>query len=341
MTATDKIAIPILGDELKSRVKIALFMILSLQLSMVISPPIQNVAVLMTLAALVDLVSISIIAKICNNKNVGRDINELNLYSVIIHLIAIPAYYYTEIPTEYHNYAIWFLFGLAILRLFYFGKKTEDNDYQGLPTFGLLGYFRKAIAKTRQMPFKYYPDILFFGSAVPLWFIIFQTNEQAITITVIGAMLFIYLISDAIKKQATNTRHIELSEDETRLLEIFKSKSSREKALILSHAGTGFAAIAAEAEINKAKQIDDAKYLGYKIAAGTLLVLLIALAASTFGGIPQARSDYYRFGYKQGFLDAKEGKRQLTAAERERHVACHLHDQQTNPPGPSDPFCNE
>ena len=165
-------------------------------------------------------------------------------------------------------------------------------------------------------------------------------------------MLFVYFIVTTINKQqiatqaayaqtAPNGNKIGLNPEEAMLLRIFNSRSSGEKALILNHAGTGFAAIAAEAEINKAKQIDDAKYLGYKIASGTLLVVLIALAASTLGGIPKARSDYYRFGYKQGFLDAKEGKRQLTAAERERHVACHLHDQQTNPPGPRDPFCNE
>ena len=98
---------------------------------------------------------------------------------------------------------------------------------------------------------------------------------------------------------------------------------------------------AAEAEIAKAKQIDDVKFLGYKITTLSLLVFLVLLGFSTFGGMPKARSEYYRFGYKQGFLDAKEGKRQLTAAERERHVTCHLYDQQINPPGSRDPFCAE
>ena len=183
----------ILKNELKCRIKIGLFMLLVFQLSLVIYPPIHNVALMMALAILVDTSSIAIIAKFAKDKSVAKDINEFNLYGIILHILGIIAYY-SGISSDYHNNGIWFLFALTIFRLFYFGKKSQDGDYQGLPQLGVLEYLQRKLSSLKIFS-KYQSEILFFGSAIPLWFIMWRTNDQSITITVIGLMLFIYFMA--------------------------------------------------------------------------------------------------------------------------------------------------
>lgn len=180
-------------NECKTRLKIGFFMILVWQLSLIIYPPSMSIYLMMVIAVLIDTASISIISKFATNKNVSRDINEINLYAIILHIFVVVTYY-CGIKSDYHNYGIWFLFGLTILRLFYFGKKTESGDYGGFPQLGLLEYIQKRIS-TKNPLNKYQSEILFFGSAIPLWFIMWRTNEQSITITVIGLMLFIYFMT--------------------------------------------------------------------------------------------------------------------------------------------------
>lgn len=181
-------------DELKVRAKIALFMVLVWQLSLIVYPPKMSAELILVIGTLIDIVSISIIFKLAGDTSIARDINEINLYSILVHLIEIPVYSFTTISTEYHRNAIWFLFILTLLRLFYFGKKTQDGDYQGLPQLGILEYLQRKLSSLKLFS-GYQAEILFFGSAIPLWFIIWRTNDPAITITVIGEMLFVYFMT--------------------------------------------------------------------------------------------------------------------------------------------------
>jgi hypothetical protein len=179
-----------------------------------------------------------LVFRLARGRNIANDINELSFYALLIHLIEIPLFNYTTISSDYHNNAIWILFGLSMVRLMYFGQKTENADYSGLPRFGILGYCQRYFSKITKAPFKYCADILFFGSALPLWFIIYKTNDQAVTITIIGLMLFIYFISDVIKTQSesvakANANQPNLKADEALLLKLYNEKSIAEKADIL------------------------------------------------------------------------------------------------------------
>jgi hypothetical protein len=194
-------------DELRVRAKIGLFMALVWQLVLVALPPIKSAASIMIVTSLVDVTSMVVINRFCGERRIGRDINELTFYGVLLHIIAIPAYYYTEIPVEFHNNGIWILFIVSIGRLAYFGKQTEDGDYKGLPAFGLLACIQKVYAehlKRDKKAFHHWSEVLFFGSAAPLWFIMWRTNDQSITITVIGLMVFIYLVTGVLQKRESN-----------------------------------------------------------------------------------------------------------------------------------------
>jgi hypothetical protein len=183
-----------------------MFMILEWQLTRIVISPLKNAGLMLVLYSLIEIVSIIIILRFCGPRNIGRDINEFNMYALLLHIITIPTYYYTDIPAEYHSNGIWALFIASLVRLSYFGKIDESGDYKGLPAFGLFAKVQKlysAHVKKDRRAFQHWPDILFFGSALPLWFIMWKTNDQSITITVIGLMLFIYFITDSIKQKDT------------------------------------------------------------------------------------------------------------------------------------------
>lgn len=193
-------------EELKIRLNIGVFMILGWPLTRIVSLPLKNAGLMLVLYSLIEIVSIIIILRFCGQRNIGRDINELNVYALLLHIITIPTYYYTNIPVEYHRNGIWALLIAALVRLSYFGKLDENGDYKGLPAFGLFAKVQQlysAHIKKDRHAFQHWPDILFFGSALPLWFIIWKTNDQSITITAIGLMLFIYFITDSIKQKDT------------------------------------------------------------------------------------------------------------------------------------------
>ena len=204
--AQQEAELPSLTNELKTRAKIGLLMLLAMQMSLVVNSSINNISVLMVLASLMEIVTIVIISRFAGQSNVARDFNEFSFYALILHLIEIPVFYYTDLSSDFHNNGAWILFGLGGLRLFYFGPKTAGGDYQGLPTFGLLAHVQNELAKTQKIAFKYWSEILFFGAAIPLWFIVWRTNDQEVSLTIIVLMLFIYFMSDTFKRGALAAR---------------------------------------------------------------------------------------------------------------------------------------
>jgi hypothetical protein len=102
-----------LTNELKTRAKIGLLMLLAMKMSLVVNPSINNISVLMVLASLMEIASIVIISRFAGHSNVARDFNEFSFYALILHLIEIPVFYYTDLSSDFHNYGAWILFGLG------------------------------------------------------------------------------------------------------------------------------------------------------------------------------------------------------------------------------------
>jgi hypothetical protein len=149
-----------------------------------------------------------VIPALFGNKSIIRDINELNFYALLFHLMYL-AVYLQEISAIYHNVAVKTLLVLSVLRLVYFGPRTADGDFKGMGVFGILGHVRQLLQLRLQgnknaFP-KYWSHLLFFGSAVPLWFIMMRSSDFFVTGTVAGLMVFIFVMANTMQIELTKT----------------------------------------------------------------------------------------------------------------------------------------
>ena len=119
-----------------------LFVFLCWQCAKIIIAPVAQGNIQLVLIILFEIPAIVITARAFGNNNVTRDINEINTYAVLFHLLYLP-FYFQGVPAIYHNMAIKGLLGLIALRLLYVGPRTADGDFQGMPVFGLLGHARQ------------------------------------------------------------------------------------------------------------------------------------------------------------------------------------------------------
>ena len=185
--------------EVFDRAKMALFMAISSVAAFFVLKPELGGHIQLIALSLAEISAMVIFTLWFGGKNVTRDINELNFYALMAHLVYLPAYF-NGVSSIYHSTAINILMCLAVVRLLYVGPRTADgSDFKGLPTFGLLGHVQEWLANKEQTRpnaiAKFLPHALFFGSALPLWFIMVRSNDLVVTGTVAGLMLFIYLMA--------------------------------------------------------------------------------------------------------------------------------------------------
>ncbi len=214
-----------LGEELKSRLLIILTFALTWRLGEIISQPITDGVLYLIVVSLLEVSIIILIFRMFGDKSIARDINELNFYALLIHLIAMPLYL-NKVQSEYHNWAISGLFFLGLARMLYFGPRTASGDFKGLPSFGLLSYLRQQYALWQlhnlHSNTNLLPAICFFASAIPLWIITLRTNDPAISASVCVTMIFVFMLarkqtppkqlSDAAKNQLAALSHSDVIE---------------------------------------------------------------------------------------------------------------------------------
>ena len=232
-------------EEIKIRGMIAIFMFLVFKLNSVIAQPIEDEPTKLIVYSLLDLVLIILLPLLFADKRISRDLNELNFYSMLVHLAYLPMYL-QGVRATYHNNAINILLVLFALRLVYFGSKTSDGDFKGFPTFGALGLFR-LWRESHNFTFKFcnhLPSILFFGAAAPLWFISYRSNDTPITMTVVALMMFVFFIATKMNNQNKQIAAEQAAKNESEtankkdadaeaLVKVFNARSATNKALIL------------------------------------------------------------------------------------------------------------
>jgi uncharacterized coiled-coil protein SlyX len=124
----------------------------------------------------------------------------------LAHLVYL-AVYFLDIHYIYHTIAIRTLGCIAIARLLYFGPRTAEGDFKGLPTFGLLGHARlwwqaRTPAHDARID-AYLPNLLFFGSAIPLWVIMVRSHDLLVTMILAVLMSFIFFITKYLQARIT------------------------------------------------------------------------------------------------------------------------------------------
>lgn len=230
--------------EIKIRTIIGIFVFLVWKLSEAMMPQDTDGVTQLVAYSLLNIIAIISISLSSSGKQIARDVSELYCYSTIFHLGYIPLYLNGVQPTV-HSYANQALLILFVVRLIYFRKDPDSEDFKGFPTFGLIGLFRKWQESNHitNQAFNHVPSLLFFGSAAPLIFITARSNDSTVTTTVAGLMLFVYFIASTINKQqiAADTAHtaaankvIENSptDDTTLLREIFNDESRAKQAYV-------------------------------------------------------------------------------------------------------------
>lgn len=297
-------------EEIKIRGMMVIFMFLVFRLNSIlaqlISQPGTNGPLQLLIYSLLDLVSVIFLSLLFKNKRISRDLNELNFYSMLIHLIYIPFYFY-GVRAIYHNTAINILLVAVAIRLVYFGKRTSDGDYQGLPVFGLLGLLRmwySAGSMTLKIKFAHLPSILFFGCAAPLWFIAYTSNDLQVALTVAGLMVFVFFIANQIHKHHVQSENnpIAASPDASLLKELASLQT----------------------------------YKYFTTAFGIALVLVIAFSMVM---VHMKESTFFDRGYQEGYTDGKDGKKPISAEHKEKLLSCYRYDPNTIAASPRDPDC--
>jgi hypothetical protein len=176
----------------------ACFFFLSWACTNFVLRPVPEGHIQLVLVTLLEISVMVITALLFGDRRVVRDINELNAYALLFHL-AYLAFYFFGLDPVYHNTACEVLLCLAVARFLYFGPRTADGDFQGMPVFGLLGHARQwwqARQHGRAERFDaWLPSILFFGSAVPLWGIMICVHDLLVTTVLAVLMSFIFFIS--------------------------------------------------------------------------------------------------------------------------------------------------
>ncbi len=236
-TATKASIFASLGEELKSRLLLIFIFVLSSRLGDIISQPITDGVMYFIVASLLEVSIIIVTFRMFGDKSICRDINELNFYALLAHLIAIP-FYLNSVPSKYHNWALDGVVYLGVARMLYFGPRTQDGDFKGLPNFGLLSFLRQKYVYWQlnhlRSNLNIIPTICFFASAIPLWLITFRTNDPSISVSVCVAMIFVFMLANAQthgKKLngAANAQMAALSRDE--VIDILNQQALTEREM--------------------------------------------------------------------------------------------------------------
>ena len=115
-----------LVNELFFRAKLGLFMFLAWKLAAVTLQPVAAGDVKLVLLCLVEISTMVLLSMLFSDKNISKDLNELNCYALLAHILYLPAYY-QYVPPVYHNTVINVLLSLVAARLVYFGPIDENS----------------------------------------------------------------------------------------------------------------------------------------------------------------------------------------------------------------------
>ena len=254
-------------------------------------------------------------------ESIGRDVNTLKAYAVLLHLAYIP-FYFNDIDVGiYHDYGVRGINGLIVLRLFYFGKRDL------LARIAIIEHSKKWLLDSRWFVNSYINGLtiaVFTICAIPLCTMIYIINTDQMRVTGIAIILFAFFtaIENSSKIRAANA-----------------AKSTLAAAAVAKGSTATIAAQHADAkELVEAKErIKDLtghlKTAGGVIAAGYFICFLMVQ------GEGQKK---FLFGYAFGFADGKSGVKPKAEVRLERLVKCFDRgDGGGGRPPPPDPACKD
>ena len=240
-----------------------------------------------------ELTAIIIFNLLYGMTGVGRDINTLNFYGVVLHLLYIPFYCYGIDLSSEHNNASKCINALIVLRLLL--PLSQDM----LRRIALLEYAKGWFHVNRLFVNQYVNGLtisIFILCALPLFTLIYFINTDQMRMTGIAIVLFAFFIAiESSKKAQQPAEQAKSSPRETTAENTAHSKSP-------SQEGTG-------------------GMRGYVVTllAGVVIIIVINLRPTN-----SQQDRMYKTGYASGYQDGKNGVKPKSSVRLGKMLYCHL-----------------
>jgi hypothetical protein len=251
-----------------------------------------------------ELTVIIIVNLLFGSFSVGRDINTISFYGVLLHLFYMLFYFYGIDVSEYHNNTAKGLNGLIVLRLFYLGNREI------LARIAIIEFSKKSLLAKRWFINSYINGLtvaVFAMCAIPLSTLIYLINTDKMRVTGIAIILFsFYIAINSAKK-------------------IVASGSTEADSPVSATRKDG-TAMMTEEEFT----IFDLRTT-LKILGAFIVVLMAAFPAT----INHYQKLFFDMGYASGFTDAKSNAAPKKEANFETAVKCVMESntRMPKPPG--------
>lgn len=244
--------------------------------------------------------TILIFALLFGQSCAGRDINTLDTWALLAHLIYIPCYASGLQVAEYHNLAIKVINAVIVVRLFYFGQR---EFFVRISIIELAKNWLLTRHPASGAVFNRLTLALFVLCAIPLFTLIYLINTDRMTISGIAIVLFAFYVATSPANRPANPapRNPE-------------------------------AAISGRFQIRRGmlKELRMTNWILTTILILTLLVGWVILGVR--------EKVMFHLGYSAGYQDGKSGAQPKMEVNWERLIRCYGFDGYGKPP-PPDPAC--
>lgn len=253
-------------------------------------------------------------------ENIEHDVNTLNFYALVCHLIFVAFYFYGYQVADYHNYAAKLINGLTVLRLFYFGNREFFSR------IAIIEHCKNWLFDSRCFVNNYINGMtiaLFVLCAIPLFTLIYFINTDQMRVTGIAIILFAFFT--AIEKSDKN-KTAKTSRDATAKI--------NNDVIIQVVMPTNVVAPQGDAK--------DVDFFNIEFFKDTCKMLAIALVLVLAGGqlVMYAREQtMFSLGYASGYTDGKSGAKPKSETDFKKLMRCSFGDQSSKFDSRFDPEC--
>lgn len=279
---------------LQLRAMIFLFFYLSLEFSRLFVFSGVNLYPLMAMWGVVfsELTTIIILHLLYGTTGVGRDVNTLNFYGVVFHLLYIPFYCYgIDFSTEHNNAS-------KCINALIVGRLLLPLSPDLLRRIALLDYAKDWFHAHRLFVSQYVNGLtisIFILCALPLFIMIYLTNTDQMRITGIAIVLFAFFIAIESAKKAAPPA------------EPPQPRSINEEDSALSKAA------------GQEPSFDRREFL-----VTLFVAVIVAFVLVNFRPSDTAKDRAYLTGYASGYSDGKNGVKPKSSVRLNKLLYCQL-----------------
>lgn len=241
---------------------------------------------------------------------VGRDINTVNCYGLLLHFVFMAFYYQGIDISTYHNYVAMCGNGLITLRLFY----LADCDL--LSRIAVIEYAKNWHLDRRWFFNSYINALtitLFFLCAIPLCTLIYLINTDQMRLTGIAIILFSFFVAIEYSTKNTPRRAGQIGREIATPLRPENGNMVAMRSMVATAPD-----LPTEHARASKKELD---YWSLCMLCGAIFVFLIYVIGSIL--LRQEKSMMFKFGYASGYNDGKQGEKAKSETHWDKLMECY------------------